>query len=105
MLIELNIIPLGETHLSNMIAEVIRIVDASGLPYQLTPCGTCIEGEWDEVMALTRRCHERMREYSPHVITLIQIEDQEGVQDKITHNVTSVSEKLGKIPERLKTGA
>lgn len=105
MLVELNIIPLGGTHLSTMIAEVIKIVDASGLPYQLTPSGTCIEGEWDEVMTLTRRCHERMREYSPHVITMIQIEDQEGVRDKITHNVTSVAEKLGKTPERLRRGA
>jgi len=32
---------------SKEIAEVLRIVDDSGLPYQLTPAGTCIEGDWD----------------------------------------------------------
>lgn len=102
MLVELNIVPLGGgTHLSEVITEVIKIIDASGLSYQLTPCGTCIEGKWDEVMAVTRRCHERTRERSPHVITLIQIEDQESTEDKLRHNIASVAEKLGKKPERL----
>ena len=96
MLVELNIIPLGGgTHLSEAIAEVIKVIDASALPYQLTPCGTCIEGEWDEVMALVRRCHGRMREQSPHVITLIHIEDQEGAKDKLRHNITSVADRVG----------
>ncbi len=87
--------------MSEAIAELIRIIDASGLPYQLTPCGTCIEGEWDEVMSLARKCHERMRERSPHVITMIQIEDQEGAKDKLRHNIASVAAKVGKTPERL----
>lgn len=104
MLVELSIVPLGgDTHLSDEIAEIIQVIDASGLPYQLTPCGTCIEGGWEDVMAVVRRCHERMRERSEHVITLIQIEDQEGASDKLRHNVNSVVEKLGKRAERFVT--
>jgi uncharacterized protein (TIGR00106 family) len=102
MLFELNIVPLiGTTHLGNPIAEVVRIIDSSGLPYRLTPCGTCIEGEWDEVLPLVRRCHERLREQSPHVMTTLHIEDEEGARDKLRYNVDYIAEKLGKAPERL----
>jgi uncharacterized protein (TIGR00106 family) len=97
MLIELSIVPLGAgTHLSDELAEVLKMVDESGLPYQLTPCGTCIEGEWNEVMSVVRRCHKRIRERSPHVFTTIRIEDEEGGSDKLTRNVTSVEEKAGR---------
>jgi uncharacterized protein (TIGR00106 family) len=97
MLIELSIVPLGgDTHLSDEIAEVLRLVDASGLPYQLTPSGTCIEGAWDEVMGLARQCHEATRQRSRHVITTISIEDEEGARDKLTRNIVAVEEKVGK---------
>ena len=101
MLVELSIIPLGrDTHVSGEIAEALKIVDASGLPYLLTPSGTCVEGEWDEVMALVRRCHDRVRELSPHVITMVKIEDEEGARDKLTRNVASVEEKVGRTLKR-----
>jgi uncharacterized protein (TIGR00106 family) len=97
MLVELSIVPLGgDTHLSEEIASVLEIVDASGLPYELTPAGTCIEGEWEQVLSLIRRCHERTRERSPHVFTTIRIEDEEGEREKLTRNVLSVEEKVGR---------
>ncbi|WP_250125804.1 thiamine-binding protein [Chroococcidiopsis sp. CCMEE 29] len=47
MSVELSIIPLGgDTHLSTEIAEILKLIDESGLPYQLTPSGKCIEDEW-----------------------------------------------------------
>ena len=97
MLAELSIIPVGEgTHISEQIAIALKFVDASGLPYQLTPSGTCIEGEWDQVMSVIRQCHERVRSISPHVITLIKIEDDEEERNKLTQNVTSVQEKVSR---------
>ncbi|HXG64366.1 MAG TPA: MTH1187 family thiamine-binding protein [Blastocatellia bacterium] len=96
MLVELSITPLGgDPHISDEIAEALKLIDASGLPYQLTPSATCIEGEWDEVMALVRQCHDRVREKSPHVITTIKIEDEEGATGKLTQNVASVEKKVG----------
>ena len=101
MLADLSIIPVGgNTHSSAELAKVLKVVDESGLPYQLTPTGTCIEGEWDEIMPLIRRCHERARTGSPHVVTFIKIEDDEGERHKLARNVASVEEKFG---HRLKT--
>jgi uncharacterized protein (TIGR00106 family) len=96
MLAELSIIPVGgSTHSSPDIAKVLKLVEESGLPYQFTPSGTCIEGEWDQVMPLIRRCHDRARKSSPHVVTFIKIEDDGGEREKLSRNVTSVEEKLG----------
>ncbi len=102
MLFELSIIPLGNTHISGEIAEALKIIDESGLRFQLTPTGTCLEGEWDEVMPTLRQCHERVRDVSPHVITFIKIEDKPG-RDLMLHNVESVETKVGHALQRGKS--
>jgi uncharacterized protein (TIGR00106 family) len=95
MLAELTIIPVGgNKHSSTELAKTLKLVDESGLPYQLTPTATCIEGEWDQIMPLIRRCHERVRAGSPHVVTIIKIEDDEGEHHKLNRNVASVEEKF-----------
>ena len=95
MLVELSIIPL-ETNapISRTIARVIEIIRASGLPYQLCPTCTVIEGDWEEVMDVVRRCHERARQDSPRVSTLLKIHDQEGAVNRIEHNVNAVMEQV-----------
>jgi len=105
MLVDVAVIPLGgDTHLSDEIAEILKLVDASGLPYQLTPSGTCIEGGWDEVMPLLRRCHERALQSSSHVITIVRIEDEQGARNKLVSNVASVERKVGHPLKRLPPG-
>ena len=54
-LIAVNIAPFGAgEELSTHIAEVIRIIEASGLPSRTTSMFTEIEGEWDEVMQVVK---------------------------------------------------
>ena len=101
MLIELSINPLGRgTHLSKDLGEILRLVDDSGLRYGLTPLGTCIEGEWDQVMALIKSCHGHARTLSPHVFTTLRIEDEEGATNKIQENVISVVRAAGRSLKR-----
>src|SRR5947207_4490354 len=104
MLFEISIIPLGtETALSTRLAEILKKVDASGLPYQLTASATLIEGSWDQVMPVVRQCHEVACSFSPHVVTSIKIEDDKDAVNKLETNVEHVEEKLGRSlrkPER-----
>lgn len=96
MLAELSIIPLNrDTHISDEVAAVVELVAASGLRYQLTPSGTCIEGEWDEVMNVIRQCHAEARDRAEHVVTMIKIEDEAGADNQLMSNVRSVQEKVG----------
>jgi uncharacterized protein (TIGR00106 family) len=98
MLFELSVIPIGgDVHLSGVIAKVVTRIEAAGLPYQLTPSGTCVEGDWDDVMPVLRECHEIARRHSPHVVTLVKIEDDAGETNKLARNVQSVEEKAGQV--------
>lgn len=86
MLAEFSVIPLGlGSSLADPIAEVHKIVEDSGIRHQLTPAGTCLEGEWDEVMTVIRQCHARLLGRSTHVITAIRIEDEIGVSHRLNH--------------------
>ena len=109
MLVELTIIPIGgDSHTSDELAEVLKFIDESGLRYELTPSATCIEGDWEEVMAVIRLCHEKVRVHCSHVVTNIKIEDEAGADNKLRANVASVEKKVGRAlrrPERARAGS
>jgi len=97
MIVEFAIVPLDKgVSLSDYVSQVLEMVDNSGLDYKLTPMGTIVEGEWDEVMGLIKRCHEHIREVSDRVETRIVIDDRKGAKGRITGKVESVKGKLGK---------
>lgn len=97
MLAEFSIVPIGKTEsLSTYIAEVLKIVDSSGVAYQVGPMGTTLEGDWDEVMGVIRRCHDKMREFSDRVLTRVSIDDRKGAVGRIKGKIESVESKMGK---------
>jgi len=54
-LIALSIAPFGVgEELSQDVAEVIRVIEASGLPCRTTAMYTEIEGDWDAVMKVVK---------------------------------------------------
>ena len=56
-LMEFSMIPLDKgISLSTYVAEVLDIVDESGLDYRLNPMGTVVEGDWDDLLSLLTRC-------------------------------------------------
>jgi len=97
MLVQFSIVPLGAGEsLSKEVAEVIRIVDESGLSYRANPMGTVVEGEWDEVMTLIRKCHEKTLEGAARVLTTLTIDDRPGKSDRIGGKIQSVEQRLGR---------
>ena len=97
MLMELSIIPAGRGRsVSAEIAEVIKIIDASGLDYRLTPMATMIEGSLDELMNLAKTCHQNIRGRNDRVITLIKLDDYEQRKGRLVAAVKSVEDKVGK---------
>ncbi|MBS3816548.1 MAG: MTH1187 family thiamine-binding protein [Candidatus Thermoplasmatota archaeon] len=97
MLAEFSIVPLDKgVSLSKYVSKILDKVDKSGLEYQLTPMGTIVEGEWDEVMDLIKRCHGEMKEHSDRVETKISIDDRKGAENRITGKIKSVEETLGR---------
>jgi len=100
MLAELEIIPIGtkSASLSALLADVAKLIDASGLDYRVGPMGTVVEGEWDRIMTLAKRCHEAMLASTSRVMTTIRIDDRTdkpGV-GRITQKIQSLEAKVGK---------
>ena len=97
VLLEFSMSPFdkGES-LSQYVARSIDIVDKSGLPYQLTPMGTIVEGEWDEVMAVVTACFKRMSVDCNRVTTSIKIDYRAGKVGRMQAKVRAVEEKLGR---------
>jgi uncharacterized protein (TIGR00106 family) len=97
MLVEFSIIPIGAgSSLGAHLAEVLRIIDASGLPYKANPMGTVIEGEWDETIRLIKKCHRTVMKTGERVVTTISIDDRKGKPNRIETKVKSIEQRLGK---------
>jgi len=97
MLAEVSIIPIGiGSSIGDKLAEVLKIVDASGLPYKVNPMSTVIEGEWDEIMKLIKKCHEAVMKTGERAITTITIDDRKGKPNRIEEKVKSIEKRLGK---------
>jgi uncharacterized protein (TIGR00106 family) len=97
MLMELNIVPLGRGEsVSTDLAAVLKIIDASGLDYRLTATGTNVEGSWEQLMEVARKCHEETRKNARRVLTTIKIDDYDQRTGRLTAMVKSVEGKVGK---------
>jgi uncharacterized protein (TIGR00106 family) len=97
VLLEFSMTPLGKGEgVSPYVARSIDIVDRSGLKYRLTPMGTILEGEWDDVMRVVRQCHERMRADCDRITTSIRIDYRAGATGRLEAKVKSVEDKLGR---------
>lgn len=97
MLVEFSVVPIGTgASISPLIAKALKIVAESGVPYRANPMGTVLEGEWDQVMNVVRRCHEEVMKDSERVLTTITIDDRKGKTDRLVKKLESVEQKLGK---------
>ncbi|MEJ2684856.1 MAG: MTH1187 family thiamine-binding protein [Candidatus Sulfobium sp.] len=97
MLAEFSIVPVGSgSSIGDRLADVLKIVDTSGLPYKVNPMGTVVEGEWDELFKLIKKCHMTAMKKEERIITTISIDDRKGRPARIDQKVKSVEKRLGK---------
>jgi uncharacterized protein (TIGR00106 family) len=97
VLLEMSITPLGKGEsVSQYVAECVKLVEESGLDYELHAMGTIVEGELDEVLDLMRRCIERVAEHSDRVTCAAKLDFRRGYSGRIKSKVQSVEEKLGR---------
>lgn len=97
VLLEFAMSPLDKgDSLSRYVAGSLDVIDKSGLPYQLTPMGTIIEGEWDEVMAVVTACYKRMSEDCTRISTSMRIDYRAGRSGRLKSKVQSIERELGR---------
>ncbi len=97
MIAEFSMVPLGVgVSVSQYVAKVIKLVDESGLPYRVHAMGTIVEGQWDEVMELIKKCRNLLMDEVERLVIDIKIDDRKGATGRIEAKIKSVEEKLGK---------
>ena len=95
MLAAFSITPLGAGEsVSDLVADAVRIVRASGLPNETNAMFTNVEGEWDEVMAVIKQCVDAVAERAPRVSVVIKIDRRAGATDALHTKVAAVEERL-----------
>jgi uncharacterized protein (TIGR00106 family) len=96
MLVAFSVVPIGGgVSISPQIAKVLKIVAESGIQYKANPMGTVLEGEWDAVMGVVKKCHDVVMTNSERAVTTITIDDRKGKEFRIEKKLESVEQKLG----------
>lgn len=97
VLLEFSIAPGGQGEsLSGFVARVLDIVDQSGLVYQLTPMGTILEGEWDEVMAVVTACFKHLQADCKRISVQIKVDYRDAPAGRLLAKTGAVKRKLGR---------
>ena len=94
-LAELSIFPLDKGQsVGQYVTRAVEVIDRSGLRYQLGPLGTCIEGEFAEVMAVIAQCHAALSADCDRVYCVIKLDTRKGHENMMEGKVRSVEEKM-----------
>ncbi len=93
---EITVVPVGVgASVSDYVAEALKVVERSGLKYQLTPTSTVIEGDLDELFRVLKEMHESpFAKGAPRVVTVIKIDDRRDKAVTMEYKVRVVEEKL-----------
>jgi len=94
---EFSVVPIGQgVSLSPIIARVLKIVSESGVSYKTNPMGTVLEGSWNDVMTIVKKCHDEVMKDAERAVTTIKIDDRKGVDARMEKKLTSVEQRMGK---------
>jgi len=93
---DLTVVPLGVgVSVSPYVAACEKILKEAGLNIRLHAYGTNIEGEWDDVFAAVKRCHEVIHEMgAPRVSSVMKFGTRTDREQSMDDKVRSVEEKL-----------
>lgn len=89
-------VPIGiGVSVSKEVAICERILAAAGLKTHLHAYGTNIEGEWDQVFAAVKQCHEALHAAGvPRISSTLRFGTRIDREQTIEDKITSVERKL-----------
>jgi len=97
VLLEFSMSPLGQGEsVGKYVARSLDIIDKSGVNYRLNPMGTVLEGDWDEVFSVVKRCFEAMRHDCNRVTAVIKVDYRRGRKGRLTAKVDAIEKTLGR---------
>ncbi len=91
------LVPMGVgVSVSKEVAACERVLAEAGLKTHLHAYGTNIEGEWDEVFAAIKRCHEVVHAMgAPRISSTLRFGTRTDREQSMDDKIRSVERKLG----------
>lgn len=85
----------GSPSVGDYVAEALRVVQRSGLRYELNAMHTVIEGELDEILRLIPAIHDAcFRRGALRLSTILKIDDRRDAPVSMEGKVRSVLERM-----------
>jgi uncharacterized protein (TIGR00106 family) len=95
VVIQFSIFPMDKgVSVSPYVARAARIIRDSGFRHEIGPMGTCIEGEWEEVIGVVTRCFEDLKKDCDRVYLTITGDYRKVGDERIQSKVKSVEREL-----------
>ena len=96
VMIDLSVVPIGVgVSVSAYVAACERVLQEAGLSHTLHAFGTNIEGEWDDVFAAVKRCHEVVHQMgAPRVHSSLRVGTRTDKAQSLDDKVRSVEEQM-----------
>ena len=79
---------------SQAVAAAVKVVRESGLPNETTSMFTTVEGEWEEVMAVVKRCVDAVAERTPRISLVMKADIRPGHTSQLTAKVERIEKIL-----------
>ncbi len=96
VLVDVCVVPMGVgVSVSKYVVECEKIFAAAGLSHQMHSYGTNVEGDWDEVMAAIKLCHETIHAMgAPRIGTSMRIGTRTDREQSMQDKIDSVTAKM-----------
>ena len=83
----------GES-VSEYVAQIIDVIDQSGVTYQLTPMSTILEGSWEEVFAVITACFNILEPASRRISASVKVDYRKGDESRMFSKISRVENLL-----------
>ncbi|MEN8131608.1 MAG: MTH1187 family thiamine-binding protein [Pseudomonadota bacterium] len=96
VILDFCVVPMGVgVSVSKYVVACERILSEAGLKTRLHAYGTNVEGDWDEVFAAVKRCHEVIHAMGcPRISTTIRVGTRSDRDQTMANKIKSVEDKL-----------
>lgn len=96
VMVDICLVPIGVgVSVSKQVAECQKIFEEYNLSYKMHGYGTNLEGEWDQVMAAIKACHERLHANGvPRITSSLRMGTRVDREQTLEDKIKSVEDKL-----------
>ncbi len=87
-----TLVPIGVgVSVSPYVAAIERVLEESGLTFEVNSNSTNLEGEWEDVFAVIKRCHEVVHgDGAPRIHTCLQVGTRVDREQRMAEKLESV---------------